>query len=528
LALAGGSIAGTVTGAVALGRLNEVEAVARGRQENTELIVAKLQESRENMAELEARLDALNATANLVLDLANDMRAQNKLITMDNHLTSLIQAIEGEQNRISEGIVAAMQQRLDPNLIEVDQIIEAVDDLREKAGKAGFDLPALELSWIYQLPAGFLAHKNGKFLVFVHIPIHIPGNVLMLYEFMKIPVAINASVHSITIEPEGKYIAVNPDRDGFLILTERDLDKCIKVGEHHMCPKSNFQHKKPSSFCLSALYWRDKNAAHKMCKTAIATDAVQIIQTEADSFYIFHPEKRTLIIQCGRKEEKIEEWRGSRLIKITSGCRGFGDSYEVQSHPDFSASQILEASNLTWTIRQLTLEIPKMALDTYLPQPPTRPVMVEDLVTQMRLMQSQDLIGNNYYPFSFASSAFGGFFTLLFVIGCLCCCCYCCRAQLTGCLHKGIGDFCPSWETGSKTKKQVVIEEEPIVIRKGTLQRAHSYDQCYAASEVRPLTPYPPATSQSQPYVMIQPVRHPHDLGSQTEQHRLHPVLDPV
>jgi len=330
-----------------------------------------------------------------------------------------------------------LQQKLSPTLINVNTVEASMDDLRQRANLAGFDFPVDDVSWIYQLPGAFLSHPDGRFCVFIHAPMHQKGQGMELFEFMQIPVALENSNHSITIEPEGRYIGVNQDRDGFLILSEDDITKCSLIGEYHICNNFNFQYKKPETFCISSLFWRFTAAAHSTCKTAISPPTFQVLQASMDTFYVFHPTVSALSVKCADRTETYHEWRGSRLIKMHAGCQGYGRGYSIVAHPDYTVSSNVQQSNLTWTIRQLILDVPILQLDLMVPTPPKHKIMVEDLVGQMKMIEvsHERLLGTNYYPLSFASSGVSVIGIMLLITFVLLVC-FCCRTRIAHMLLK--------------------------------------------------------------------------------------------
>ena len=427
-------VTGLVTSSVAISKMNAIEEVARQnmeQDEKLEVIVANIQKNNEASAAAETKLHDLNFTMTWAAKELMKLDDTDQLLHVETNIKSIINTIANEQKRVIQGTTDVLHKQLSPSWVQLDDALASMSNLREKAMKEGFDLPITDVTWLYNSPCGCLVHKNGKFITFVAVPLHIKNQQLELYEYIKIPVSLNESVHSVTIEPEGTYLGVNPDRDGFLILQEKEIDKCPLVGDVYLCENRNYLHKHPERFCLSSLFWKIQKAAHQTCKTALATDNTQIIQTAQHSFYIFHPQEFTLTIKCPHRIEEYYSWRGSRLVDLKIGCRGFGIDYDLISYPSFTVDNIIEASNISWTVRQLTLDLSKNVIETYMPTPPKHSVLVEDLVSQVRMIEKNSrLIGINHYPLSFATSSFGGFITVLVIIITLCSCCYCCRGPI--------------------------------------------------------------------------------------------------
>jgi len=489
---------GIVTSSIAIAKMNAIEEIARHNIEQDgklEVIVANLQKNNEEAAATEVKLHDLNFTMTWAAKELLDLDKTDQLLHVETNINQILNTISKEQQRVIKGTTDVLHKQLSPEWVKVTDIMTSLTDLRSKAIKEGFDLPITEVTWLYKNPCGCLVHKNGKFITFVAIPLHIQNQQLELFEYVKIPVSLNESVHSVTIEPEGTYLGVNPDRDGFLILQEKEVENCPKIGDIYLCENRNYLHKIPERFCLSALFWRLQTAAHTNCKTALATDNTKIVQTAQHSFYIFHPQEYTLTIQCPNKAESYFTWRGSRLVDLKIGCRGFGIDYDLVAYPSFAIENIIETSNISWTVRQLTLDLSKKVIETYMPTPPKHSVMVEDLVSQVRMIEqnSARLIGNNYYPMSFASSSVGGILTLVAITMTLCCCCYCCRGPI---LNK-IRNF------GTNLLDK---HEQP------------TYQPLPAARRIRrPQYPsLPDYLDLDEPYLQLRPLRNPANAEAQT------------
>jgi len=279
-----------------------------------------------------------------------------------------------------------------------------------------------------------------------------------------------------------------------------------------MCPNSNFQYKEPGDYCLSALFWRMKDQAHSLCKTALATDAVQITQTSPEEFYIYHPTDLTLTVQCPDSHEIFKHWRGSQLVRLKAGCRGFGEGYDVAAHPNFEISQVVTTSSISWTIRQLTMDLPRSAIDSYMPEIPKHKIMVEDLVSQMRLMESQRLIGNNYYPLSFASSATGSFLIFIF-IGISCCCCCCFRNRLKSACFNLAGEAFrnPGNATAPTPDAPIIRQPGGYPVLPPNPRPGWRWSTANLNVESRPMI----VPDRQNEYVMLHPVGHPVDAGVQ-------------
>ena len=428
---------GTVMGAVATNQLLDIEKAAEAEEQREQLradvnsqqhdfIVSKLQHVTEHATNMESKLQDIIRGTEWAEKHVSELIAEVRYIKITNQISALQALARGSIDRMKSGLTAILHQQLSPILVNATLVNNALQGMLRKAEAAGFDTPAHTLTWAYQLPASFIGHPNGSISIYVHVPLHMRSLLLNLYEYLDVPVAIEGSKHSLTIEPETRYIAVNPDRDGFILLKETDLEKCTTIGSFFWCQHYNYQMKEPSKYCISSLFWRLQESAHKICKTAVATDAVQIIQSSPNDFHLFHPQPMSLAIQCPGQHERHLEWRGSKQIQLDAGCRGFGRGYEVNAYPVYSVNITVVTNQLSWTTRQLTLNLPPIKLDEMLPEPPKVKVMVEDLVAQYNQVARTEKFISVLNPGHLINNLFGGLLSTMGIIAIILmiCCCF--------------------------------------------------------------------------------------------------------
>jgi len=420
-------LSGTVMGAVAVDKLLDIESQAREQEETAnareqvheqkhQFIVAKLQKITDQQAKIEEALTDLRKENEWLKEGLEDTVAELEYVKLTNYVTALQNLERGELDRLFSGLTTIMHERLSPILINATTVDESLRDLRKKAELSGFDTPAHALYWVYQLPASFVGHPNGKLLVFIHVPLHMRGHLMNLYEYLDVPVAIQGSKHSLTIEPETRFLAVNPDRDGFLMLREEDLSRCETIGSFFWCANYNYQLKEPAKYCITSLFWRMQESAHTICKTAVATDSVQIVQSTQNTFHLFHPSPMPLTVQCPAEAEKHLEWRGSKQLRLEPGCRGFGRGYEINAYPEYSSNVTIVTSELSWATRQLTLNLPPIKLDEMLPEPPKVKIMVEDLVGEYNKIANAEKFIGPLSPSRIIHNLFGGFLSTVSIV----------------------------------------------------------------------------------------------------------------
>jgi hypothetical protein len=368
---------------------------------------------------------------------------------------NLFDIVESELNRKTLGLNQLLNGRISPSLVNSTVMEHALGMLRERAARTNHVLPVEGTGFVYQLPASFITSKQGSLAIFVQIPILVPNNILTLHEIVTMPVAVEDSVNAVRVVPEGDFLAINSDLDGFIPLKNEELTTCERLGKLYLCDKTNFLLKDFKSYCMTSLFL-DLASATSVCPTAVVPDKVVITQVERNEYYIFHPRNETLTVDCfNSRNDTRYHFRGARRIGIPEGCKGYAESYSLTSSIDHTLNVSVSSHTTKWKLRQLISNLTAHTLDILVPVPPQRDVLVETLAEKYTFEREQQFYAPAHWNFGFSMTG------MIIVITSLLMCICCCRKPISRCL------FGPLWNKPHPPSRRgshsVIVQPLPLV-----------------------------------------------------------------
>jgi hypothetical protein len=402
-------------------------------QEQADFIVKTLQSHANLLGELQSDLKV--ATSEIeTLRLRGYQNTLAIQATLE-HLKTLemtnlvIDEYERVTNAISIGLTQLLDGRLNMDLVPPETVIPLVNQLKESATKAGLDTPVTDIAAVYGLGCSFVATNPKKLTVLIHLPLTRPNSLMTLYEFLDLGYAIPNTNLSVSIDVESRYLAVNKDRTGFLLLD--DVSSCLDLGSLKMCHGQNFLMKSFKKYCISSLFIGRAAEAEEICSMNILPAQARVIQQDRTHYYVFHPVWDVLSIdQCDDpKDNSKRRFRGVSLIELKNGC--FGHTADYQLNPLAELGLKLHGS-VTFTNRlslpKLLKGIPIKTLAELYPKPPAQPTKIEDIANTYRHLAKAVNPFQFSWPFHF-SALFGTSFIMVGIVCFLIVFC-CCREKL--------------------------------------------------------------------------------------------------
>ena len=399
-----GAALGTLFGVFNTVQLASLKAQVADKNGKT-FIIDSIQENRDRILQLENSVNLLTGQKDKFVQMMILYGAQ---AVLESHLEDIYQAAEDEVNRLTTSLDQLLDSRLSPQLVEHDQLRESMDKLKLKASRYSFVPPVEETGFIYQLPVSFLCTEGGMLSVFLHVPLLKASETLRILRFHNMPMVIPGSKLNVQIQPEGDLLAVNAETDGFIVLQNRQLDACEKLGKLHLCTDTNFIMKNFDQWCLSSIYLTRSTAAQRMCPTVIVPPRVIVNQISATSFYIFHPEEISMDVDCAGLKTQHHRWRGANLIELFRNCHAHSDSYSLHAHEEFGVNATITPIETVWKLGRLLSNISLPVLNYLLPEPPRVPVPVEDLKSQYWEIENRQMVMPWSVPFGLSLLSFLG------------------------------------------------------------------------------------------------------------------------
>ena len=142
-----------------------------------------------------------------------------------------------------------IHQRLDTRFFTFGQMSHALENIKEKAQRAGWNTLHSEVSEVLGDKVSFMANE-GVVFIFVHITL-IQPTLHQLYEFVEAPLPFKGGL----VQPRlpSKIFSINADNTEMTILTHDELNSCLVHHHRHVCRGLTII-KSPRSHCIGALY----------------------------------------------------------------------------------------------------------------------------------------------------------------------------------------------------------------------------------------------------------------------------------
>jgi hypothetical protein len=109
------------------------------------------------------------------------------------------------------------------------------------------DLFLVETSYIYK-------PDDNTFVLVFHVPLVAPHNLMLLFEFIPLPVHFNISGNvSVTPEVGNNNMIAGGHSQSYQLISSSDLQTCNKMGETYFCKERNVLLMDLTKTCLGAL-----------------------------------------------------------------------------------------------------------------------------------------------------------------------------------------------------------------------------------------------------------------------------------
>ena len=454
------ALAGTIMGAFNAEEIAHIKGVMQDTKADSYLINL-IQQHHDQLGTMDAAQRYQNYTNAWLINATQEFHIVRQISTTTDILRDFTDIIEREVNVKIAGLNALLHQQLTTELVNTTHVTRGIQGLKKKAAKHGLGMPIEDLGYLYQLPVSFTVEKDGQLTIFLGVPLQTQASQLFtMYEFVDVPIALEGSPHSISIQPEAKILAYEAQRDGFLFIAEEDLATCQQVGKVYYCPDMTFEYNQPHSYCITSIFMGGTAITDKLCPTAIAPAKVVIQQAAAQSYYVFHPKLATLSMVCSSRVIRTETWRGTRLVEIPAspGCIGRGEGYKLKPVQSVSFNITVVSTVNVWKMKDLTHRLTVPALNAMLPKPPSAPVLTENVAKKYWALR------NAPYVFPWTISIFGYLTTMFWtvvIVGTTVMLLYCC------CWKK----YPQTRDHADEDNDDDVPKKRPIIRRSGSFGR---------------------------------------------------------
>jgi hypothetical protein len=297
--------------------------------------------------------------------------------------------IEDRIGNLEVGLFQLLSHTLSPKLVPATDVIRAVAKLQVIVDKHGYKIPSKDLSFIYQLETSFLLNKNGILTIYLHLPLIKNGDVLSIYEYVNIPMALEGSKNAIRIVPESELLAVTKHRDMFILLNAVQLEGCTKLGSKYICSGIDYLLKNFNDYCVTALFLSESEHAKRLCSTTVVPAQIVVEQLSRLQYLVYHPNEQMITKVCPNKPEERITFRGAETINLNDGCFAHSTAYKLTPHMQFGISSHATKVNTSLYIKDLLGNLTTRTLDVLVPSPPKEAIKIPDLVRQYWEIQAR-------------------------------------------------------------------------------------------------------------------------------------------
>jgi hypothetical protein len=388
---------GEATAALSLATVNRIEldkmkgAITEFGQK-TDLIVDVQKIHDKHLHLLQAQVDSL---------LDQMAVAENSLnaIILNTNLRTKIESYRRKLNIIKDFIKAAMMNKLSPGILPAETVFAMMNHTTETANKLGYRSFIKEPSDLFQLPTSFQFNSTSlEFVVYVHVPLVSPANLMTLYQYVPAPILISpASPYSLTPELDNNNLIAYNEDDTFKVVSLNELNACINLGNAYFCKGRSIINRNLDTTCLGALFSGHITEAQENCRFRITKRQENVFQTDINTFRIF-PRLNSVEgkLKCNDTNTKIMFVNGDE-IKLSKGCRLTLEHHIVTAGEEEEMTMTSPVASLAWNPKDMFPHHDLQQVDlaiSHLKEMGAHNLDASDLINQLEKMKSATILGN--------------------------------------------------------------------------------------------------------------------------------------
>jgi len=341
---------------IELGKLDhEITSVREETVEGFRHVAHVLQEEDMVMHQVMKNVDVLKTSVQtLIIKLSHEYVQMQTLSNVLSVLTSTVNmgAQIAEAGRALESL---FQCKLHPSLINAKSLENSIQRITEKAARRGLRLLHEDREQIFKSPISFIAKKDRKIVVIVHIPLT-SEEPLNLYEHLAIPTRIEDIF--VTIHSEKNLLATDAAGRIGLELAEFEMIRCQVHYLHSenlfICPNTNLLQKNMRKTCLGALFFSEEKEINRKCVHRIRHEVggEMAQQTGKNSIVLYSDAPPVITESCQKKSRLLKTTAGITMLKTRPGCKLDSENF-VFTSPQIVAEEtdflqkIIPVSKLT-------------------------------------------------------------------------------------------------------------------------------------------------------------------------------------
>ncbi len=255
-----------------------------------------------------------------------------------------------------ELIHTAYSNCLSPGAIQheaLEEIVKSVNEIAQKSDLLSF---IHQLSDIFLVETSYIYKPDEKtFVSVLHVPLVTPHNLMLLFEFIPLPIHFNFS-GNVSVTPEvgsTNMIAVGHSQS-YQLISSSNLQNCNKMGDTYFCKGRNVLLTDLTKTCLGTLYLADAKNIQGRCKFSIGEAQEKIFHLDSNTYVVYSLGKINTNHVCPKAKSILAvQISSGQTVRINLSCYirtmdhiiTADDSEEIEIHSKWL--------NWTWTLREL-------------------------------------------------------------------------------------------------------------------------------------------------------------------------------
>ena len=329
----------------------------------------------------EERIHRIAENMNSIVQLIKMMIDYNPALIAA-HINTQLDLFESRLGRVAMAVQQLQHRRLSTSVLDTSQLTELHKSVSEVAKARGYVLMPERLSDYFQLEASYL-RQGEDVLIMLHVPCVNKDQMLTIYKYIPFPYPLQSSIEqenitiaemlsqregqfntvkhnkildqeidSLIIIPEAEMIAVGRG-DKYKILTQGDLDNCIKRNRVHLCERHQVLHTDLANSCLGSIYTRNEQGVRNNCKLQRKRMRETVYQLSATDHLLFTPSPYLTRIDCKNGSQFPLYLAQTTHLHVPEECSVVLKSHFIQS--DFNIRISPEPLHIPWQWDPLTL-----------------------------------------------------------------------------------------------------------------------------------------------------------------------------
>ena len=277
---------------------------------------------------------SVNSIKSIIQIVLSDIRKENQEIEFLKRIfiiSTLIQNHNAEVSAWGRGLEALMSGKLNPSLVNISKLEQALVSMKSKASKLGLSPLFQDSSSIFKSAISYLATKDDQIFVYIHVPF-VDMEPINLYEHLPIPFQIGNLL--VTLHSENNVIASDETGTFGIELSSTDLLNCHMEQSHSgnvfICPNSNLLFRNIRDSCLGSLLFGVKEKTMQFCQHSVQKPSELgkfAIQTGPGKILVYSHDGATVLETCQNGRQSFHTTSNFTTLTPKIGCKIVADSF---------------------------------------------------------------------------------------------------------------------------------------------------------------------------------------------------------